>query len=108
MRRSGHSTMFRAKGNERSLVTVTPSLPVPVMFAGPFRMVVEPPSTVMPYMNVVPVAVRVSPIAMTFYPFRVMPIDPARMVFMPPTRVAPHVMVVPVTIVVLRMRENWH
>ena len=71
-----------------------------MMFADPFRMVVEPPIAVAPDMVVIPVAVAYAPLGVDPDPFGMMMPYPAGVVFMPPGRVVPYVMVVPVTIVV--------
>jgi len=76
-----------------------------MMCADPFRVVVVPPTAVVPYVMLVPVAVDGAPIGVYLDPFGMMMPDPSGVVFVPPTRVVPYVMVVPIT-VVARMRDR--
>ncbi len=77
-----------------------------MVFADPFRMVVEPPVPIVPHVTVVIIAVVGAPLGIDRDPFRMMGIDPARMMFMPLGRFAPCMMVVPVTVTVVRMSNR--
>ena len=76
-----------------------------MMYADPFRMVVVPPSAVVPHVMLVPVAIDGAPIRIHRDPFGMMMPNPSGVMFMPPGRIMPYVMVVPIT-VVARMRNR--
>src|ERR1700693_2366518 len=67
--------------------------PIRMMRGDPIGMIGAPPSTIMPFVAIIPVAVP-TPVGMSLDPFGMVRVDPVGIVYPPPFGVAPHMVLI--------------